>query len=409
MDVKANKVGTFSIIMIVVAYACTINNVTAGASLGFGTTMVTGLLAMAVGFVILSILSTASGLIGAREGAKASTLYLNVFGTQGSRVVAMIPAICCTIWQVFDFWYVGAIMSDLFSNHPHIGFVIGIVIICSCAIFGSYFGVTSLKWLSNSTIPIALVLFVVLLIATVDRSGGVSALANYVPSQAIPFVTAVNMFVGSFIAVTSMWSDITSDAKSPKSVFAAMPLGMLMVWFLFIVGQVAAVGLNCFGITELAATLGGVLQILTSLFCIFALGNTVPSTTYMISNQFSAALKCSPKVFIIVIPLLEAGLTFVIQYVTSISVISTWVNALSCVLAPVVGVCLCDYWLVNRGKFSVEYTNTAVRPAAAVSVLIGFAFGVYFTYFSTVLPAAIGSCLTAVIAHLILRKAVHLK
>lgn len=407
---QSGKVGIYSMTMIGVAYAITLNNFTVGAGVAANMSFGRCLLAIFIAWVALSLVWTFSGLMGQISGKNAAEIFKYVFGAKGYRIPSLCMAIALAVWALFDYWYVGAAMCNMFPDHPHIAFVVGIAIVTLCAILGTIKDIGSLKWLTGLTAPIALVMFVIILIATINKAGGMGVIAAYKPAVEMPMVTAINTLFASFISVTAGFSDITCNAKNRRSVIIAMPISMLVVAFQFIVAQFGTYGMAIVDFTSLALAIGGAVFYISNVFTLFAQGNTVPGNTMIITTQLHESTHIPKKVFIFAQPLVAAAGTFLIQYGTGVGILSSWIGVIACAFGPMLAILFAEFYVVRRQNLGDLDDLPGFSKAGFLSLVISAALGIYLTYFCPVAtPVGIVSFVAGFVIHLIIRKGLRLR
>lgn len=407
MESKGNpkKIGVFATTVIIAGYAVTISNFTVGAKVGLGCTFRDGLIAIGVSWIALSLLWIFSGLMGQISGKSGATIYRYVFGKKGAGIPSFCVALCNWVWAIFDYWYVGSVMRNMMPDHPYIGFEIGIILIVVVVIIGIIKDITSLKWLSTLTVPIALAIFVVIFAATVNKAGGLSVLRAYQPDISMPIVTAINLMIASFTAVCGAFSDITKNSSSKKAIFVAMPIGMAIVGFQFIVSQVGAIGAAAVDITSLALTLGGIVFYLTNVFTVFAQANTAPCSSLIIVTEVNALTKIPVKYLIFIQPISAGILANCVEYLFDVTLLNSWVAVVSNIFGPMLAILFSEFYISRKCKLD----DQAVLPdfdGISIGVMaIGFLSGIYFSYFSSVaVPVFIVVFVLSFVVHAALRK-----
>lgn len=404
---KNKRLSTFNLTFIILAYTCTINHVTVGAEIGTGNTLKAAMLAIFLGWIVLSAIAVLSGGMGAKCRMTGHEIWNYVFGTKTANVLSLVVSFCLVCWSFFDFWYVGSILKNAMKSCPNLGFVLGVIIVAVCAVLGAIKGVTSLKWLTTASIPFALLIFIGLIYAIVKSAGGIENVAAYVPSEPLTFATSVNLFIASIFPITGLWSDVTHESKSVKSVAIAMPVGLLMMACLDTIGIFGAVGMGCYGIVEISVQLGGALYFVTNVFILIAQANTVPSNTHVLATECSDALNKNYKIFVIGQPAIAVIVSVIIEYVADISILSSWVGVVGCIFSPVFGITIAEFWLIRKGVLSVEEKLKSFTGISLISLLIGVLTAVYFTYFNPVLPGTLTAIIAGLVVQLILRKVVR--
>lgn len=407
MGIEKTKgtVGTFSMAMVFIGYGITINAVGIGASLGKGMTLRAGIIAMIVGTILLSIMATLSALMGERARYTTSVIWQYVYGRAGGRIPSIVVGISLILWTFFDLWYVGAAMKGIFKSVPHVPFIIGeIIILCFC-LYGSLKGLQGLAKIANATIPIAVILFAYVTYMTAVRAGGLAVLDAYVPApeNAINMATGINIVVGHFICCTGLWGDLTCEAKTKKAVIVAVPAGMLANMAIHFVGQFGVIGLNAYGLDAVANALGGVLMIILHIFTIVAVINTTPSTFHLVKIQLGTSIG-HPKFWAVAGPIIGVSGAFIVEYVTSLSLISVWSQIVACVMSPVVGVSLAEFWLGRKGECAVDEMPPLFCKMPVLSLAVTFVFALICTFFIPSVPTSFGAATFGFIFHCIMLK-----
>lgn len=403
--VQTNKIGIYSTTMIAVAYAITNNNFTVGANVGANMSFTHGIAAIIVTWILLSVLWSFSGMMGQISGKNSAEIFRYVFGIKGGKIPSLCMSIALVVWAIFDYWYVGAVMRNMMPNAPHVGFTIGMIIITLAAIVGTIKDITSLKWFTGITVPAALILFVVLLVVTIQRSG-FETISSFRPTTEMGFVTGVNILFASFTGTCPGFSDITKNSSSKKAVIIAMTLGMGVVGFQFFAAQVGAIGLAVVDFTSLVLALGGAIFYVSNIYLIIGQSNTVPSNTFIISTQFYESIRIPKKVTIFVQPILAAVLAYIVEYVADITILNSWVGVIGIMFGPILAILFCDFYITYHRDISFPESDLpAFCKVSVLTLVIGMAAGAYCTYFSSVeLPSFFIGFIISFVLQYILRK-----
>lgn len=398
-----NRVGAFSMCMIIMALVATLNNMTTGGTIGIQVTFKTGIIAFVIGAVLATCLTSLTGTIGPRERLNAASILKITFGEKGFLIPSFLVGLCLLMWAMFDFWYVGSIMKNMMPSHPNAGFAIGILFIVIVACLGAIRGISSLKWLSDISLPIAIILFFIIIMASVKMAGGMSAIMMNQPENPISLLAAINLYIGLNIVITGLYSDFTHEAKTPKTALLAIIIGGALILYQMICGLFGAVGLGCLDITSLSLKLGGPLFIICNIYVLVAQANTVAPCCHTYSTQLNATTKLPKKLFTVLGPCITGAMAFVIEYVADISAINTYIGFVAILFSPMVAIEITNYWVVNKGHFNQALKNPVVRKPAVIALAIGFVIGVWCT-FATSLPTTIVTLLSTAIIYVILCK-----
>ncbi len=409
---QTRNIGIIGMCSIAVAFTVTLNNFSFGASAVAGLTFGRGIFAMIVAWIALAIVWTLSGLIGSSTGLNAAGVFRYTFGTKGYRIPSLCMGLTLFVFSALDYWYVGICLANMFPQSANVAYFVGVVFIAACACLGAIKNVTSLKWITQVTIPVALVLFAVVLFVTLDRVGGMETILNYQPVQTIPMMTAINILFGSFIAVTAGFSDITCYTKSKKAVYIAMPLCMLVVVFQWIVAQFGVYGFGAAvaDFTSLAVALGGAMFYICNVFILIAQANTVPSTTLIIATQLSESTSISQTKFVVIQPVVCAIIAGAIYLGADISIVSTVANVVTCMFGPLLAIIFAEYYVVRKRKMDEESDVPTISVGGVTSLLVSMALGVYLNYFCPIsTPVGFITLIFAFVLHLVLRMGLKLK
>ena len=416
-EIENNKnkrtVGLWGLTAIFIAYGVTLNTFTIGSQQAGHMTFWNGLVMIIIGWLGLAVIGTITGNIGWETGYKAPGAFQLTFGSLGYKIPSILASIALIGFAAFDYWYVGAALINLFPGLGSSAFYIGIVIIVLAAVLGAVKDITSLKWLTSSTIPIALVLFFVILFVTINRGGGMEVLMNYKPTvEGNTILIGANVMFSAWSSTIPGFMDFTSQAKTRKCVLLAIPLGMLGIAFQYFVGQL---GTYAFGpdvvqdFTSLSAALGGGMGLVCNLFTLFAQANTVPASTLMITSHLTASLKVPRLAVIIGQPLIAAALAIAMFLGASLNVINVFGTAVGFIFGPLLAAIFAEYYVVGKRSFVKVKDNPKFSTAGIITLVVGILLGILFAYVWIIpLPTAMVLIVICFFLHILLRNVFHL-
>lgn len=408
---EEKKIGSLALAGVFMAYFCSITAVPTGGIVGASTPFLTGLAGIVLGFVISAVLIAMSTWIGYRTGLKKDLLWKQMFGRQGFRVCSFLIAFCMAFWACFDLFNAAQAVYNLMPEpFKNFGFCLAMVILLVVTILGGVFGMNGLKLISNMTIPVAIVLFIIIYFVSFKQAGGIEGLMAYHPeATTLTIGTIAQREVGMWMAGYCGAIDLTTDAKNTKAVVVASVSGALFVLLCFLVGQVGFIGTGMQTLADICASLGGAIFIIGSIFVMIAQGNTTPSCNYMYSNSFAAVLNLKKRTIVaIVVPCIAAVLAFVIMYGPGVDFISVIVDTISTLMAPMVGVMLTDFYVVNKANLEIKEDKDlpVVRICPIACMVIGVALSFVFKAFPQVpVPTFLVLILTA-LSYLVLNKVI---
>lgn len=403
MDNKKN-LSVVGIFLVLFGVPLATNNFASGSTMGLAADFKTAMCALIAGYIIITFLWMASGAIGVKEGLNSAVLLQHVFGKKGYMIPSSLLSISLPFWETFETLYFGEIFAVWFPSHPHIAFAAGALLMYGITVFGTLKGVQSIKIVSTIMVPFAIILFVILIKASVEQSGGFGVLFNYEPKDEKGFMYATNFYVASWMTLPVFISDITCEFKSLKKFCIAFPIAELIKPAMFIIGIICSVGFAAFGAIEISVKLGGALMICTHIFALLCGGTTIGPNTLMYTTQISSLTKIPRNVLVITVPIIVMILAFVVEYKASLSVIEYWINLVGVIFAPALIITLCHYWIVLKGNLkngkSLE-EMPAYTKAQCIAMVCGFAIGLLLNY-------VIVTPLPAVITQLVLTGAIYL-
>ena len=381
------KLGGLSLSCVFMAYFCSITAVPTGGIVGAGADFKTGLIGIILGFIIGAVLISLSTWMGYKTGLKKDLLWKQMFGSQGFKICSGVIAFCMAFWACFDFFNAAQAMYNLMpEGYKNFGFCIAMVILLVVTILGGVFGVDGIKLISNLTIPIAIVLFVIIYFFCFKQVGGVETLMAYKPAQATLTIGAIaQMQVAMWMAGYCGAIDLTTRAKSTRSVITASICGSGFVFLCFLVGQVGFIGTGVQTLADICAQLGGGIFLIGSIFVMVAQGNTTPACDYMYSNSFSEVLHINRKIVAIVVPFIAAILAFVIMYGPGVDFINVIVGTIGTLMGPLFGVMVADFYIIR--KKHLEIKDEADLPKFRACPLLCMAFGFALALVLKLFPA----------------------
>lgn len=202
----------------------------AGAQIGFTYGVARGLIAIAIGGLVLTAIAIATSMVAVRTRLTASLLIQRTFGTVGSRFVNGVLATILLGWFGVTAQLFGASLAQMVTELagyrvPAWPLIIGGGMLM---VTTALFGFRGLQRLADVTIP---ALLIVLIVATWRALGDVSAddlLA--VPAGAPPLGTAISAIVGSLATGVVVFPDLARFARRRRdaavAAFLTFALGM---------------------------------------------------------------------------------------------------------------------------------------------------------------------------------------
>ncbi len=407
--IEKNKIGALSLMFVFMAYFCSITAVPTGGLVGQGADFKTGLSGIFLGFAIGAVLIFLTVWIGYKTGLKKDAIWKQMFGRQGFRVCSFIIAFCMAFWACFDLFNAAQAVYNLMPGSlKNFGFCLAMVILLVVTILGGVFGMSGVKWISNLSIPFAIVLFIIIYVVCVRHAGGMAGLLNYQPVNSTYKVSTIaQMMVSMWMAGYCGAIDLTTEAKNTKAVVVAAIAGSGFVLLCFLVGQVGFMGTGMQTLADICASIGGAIFLIGSIFVMIAQGNTTPACDYMYSNSFQAVFNLKKRTVVaIVVPLIAAVLSFVIMYGPGVDFITVIVNTIGTLTAPLLGVTLADFYILKKTHMNIygDRELPIVDVCPFICLAIGIALSLIFNHVPSVpIPTFLVLIITAVL-YIVLRK-----
>lgn len=384
---NTKKLGYFSIATMYIAYCCSCTSIPNGGIIGEGSTFGTGLASILLGWLIGSIIVAGTTMSTYKTNTFKDIIWSNIFGKHGSRITSAMMAFCMSFWACFDFFNGGQSLYNLMpegSMMKNLGFCICIIILVAVTIFGGVKGTSGVKIISNLTVPVAVILFVIIYIASVNAAGGMEALMAYQPAENTVTVIGgaqimVGMWMGGFCGIM----DLAPGAKNGKVVIVASICGVGFIMLCFLVGQVGFIGTELKTLGDICMSLGGGIFWVGNIFVIIAQGNTTPACNLMYSNSWQNTFRTKTRTpFAVVVPIIAAALAFMIMYGAGVDFINVITDTVSTVMAPLVGVTLASFWIVEKRNPVIKPVEELPgwKPIPIICLAIGVALSLCFRF-----------------------------
>ncbi|WP_158555792.1 cytosine permease [Peribacillus glennii] len=376
------------------------------------------LLTCLIGNLIVAILLTLMGDIGIRYGIPYAVYIRACFGYLGTHIPAVIRAIPAMFWFGFLTWMgafaLNTIMEMLtgYSNLTLLIILFGIVQVINTAM--GMEAVSKFEWLASPTILIigVVLLFMIMNdyqltlsnIFSIEGEGGIS----------IGFAIAAQM--GAYITMALNAMDFTRFLKvkqeavqgswwqANRGSFMGHSIGLIASLILFtFIGLISGIATgNWNPIEVMIQTVGEdnpLLLIVCLVFIVLAQwstnisANLIP-TSYIIINFFPR------KINLVTATIIASIIGLLMQPWNFSEHMPTILMFITALLAPIVGIMFCDYYLLRKRRLNVDELYKAggqykywknVNPAALLSYLPGFILALLFPDFGFVIAFAVAA------------------
>lgn len=343
-----------------------------GIEIAEGTTVDTGLKALLISSLLLTIIGGLMGVVGAKTRMSSYLLVKIAFGTKGAAIVNVAFAISLVGWF--------GVNIDIFANavqvliQKQLGLLIDTVYIeisaGLCMVVTTIFGFRAINILASVFTPIiALTTFALLLSASDTFS-----LSDYLNQERIGTLSlsqSVGAIVGAIIVGAIILPDITRFCRHWSGGFyTAICAFMIVQLFVLFVAAFAAASFQSNDILELLLKAGlGLMAffiviagswILNSLN-LYSTMLSLEATYPAINNKWGTLCIGLLGVLAAFFNILDAFILFLIVLVT--------------LFIPVCGIILADYFIVRPASYdSKELANSANNKSVSVPALVAWLF-----------------------------------
>lgn len=383
-----------------------------GASFAGRLSLPDALAAIALGSVVVGVVSVLNGDIGIEHGLTYAVYLRAPYGIRGAWAPSVLRASVAVCWFAIQ-TYFGAIAIDIsvriltgYSNWPLWYWSFG-----TLQILITMRGIGSIRRLENLAAPALLVLsaWVVYLLGS---QRGWETIASFPIASPIPFWAAVTANLSYWITVADNIPDFTRFVRTTPgaagflsrnrhSLLGQLPgltLGMMLFATVGYLGKVFTGHGN--PVEAIGSTLGGLMVLVGFVIILLAqLSTNVAANLYAPGYVLSSLL--APRVSFAHGVLIGgiAGMVAVMPW-RLVDAFLTYLPSVGAVLSPVAGVMLADYYLVRRRRLDVPALfrhdgpyayRTGFNPAAYLAHGAASVLGVVFLRYSWLVsvPAAI--------------------
>lgn len=351
-----------------------------------------------IGFSVCCLLMILGGIIGSDTGLNATMTSTRAFGMTGANfTMALVIFICEAGWFAVQTATCALAFNTLMAVIGVSNFPFWI----SCIIWGVVMFITAVygvKWMSvlnYIAVPLLVILCAYGGIHSIHIAGW-SKIASAVPENLMSMPMAISTVIGLFALGATCNADYTRYCKTRGDVVKSTVLGVIPAALLMIlVGAIMAIGTGNYDVTAMFAGLG--LPLIAMLVLILATWTTNTGNAYMSGLAFCKmfSIKDSKRPLVTMccgafgIVLAIAGLA---------DFLNTYISILGAVVPPCMGVIICDYFVICKGKKENWSPVKGINWAGIISWVCGALIGLLETLgvlhiFSPALDAVIVSFL----------------
>jgi cytosine permease len=367
----------------------------------------TAILAVLLASAILTVISLATGLLGAHTRMSTAMTAKFTFGLQGNILMSILLFIGTFGWfgvqlEVFGQAIQGTV--GILGNGASIPRFLPIIVGGVLMTLTATYGFKAIERLSVIVIPILLVL----LIATLVKAfAGVSLASVFgkTPEQALPLGILISAVAGGYAVGAVIQPDITRYSKSKGHaaggmVFGMMigfPLVLIMAAFLF-----AASGQAQFADVMMAYH-RGIWGIFALVVIVFATWTTNDNNLYSAALAFNSLF---PKMKKWLLTVIGGALGTILALFGILGQFMNWLVVLGVTVPPIGAVLAIDFLLFRSDQY--RYDNLEKQPSVQIFSLISWAAGTavgfltFYKVFTFTTAPALDAIIVSAVLHFLL-------
>ncbi|MFC4078006.1 cytosine permease [Salinithrix halophila] len=353
--------GWLPLALIWLAMGIDLSAVVLGAALINGMTLNQAILAITAGSVILGVIGAFCSYVGSKTGLSTAMINRFTFGEKGAYLVILVMSVAVFGWFGVTAGFFGqsahAVLQSVFGIEipPRwLALIGGLLMTATAAI-----GYKAIEKLSMISVPL-MVGFLLSMLGVLITRESLAPIFSMPPKETMGLGTAISLVVGAYIIGCAQSPDVARWAKTSRD-------AALSGFFGFLVGNSLMMFVAAF-LSRLTGT-EDVIQILLSFgwgaiavtLLVLAQWTTNDNNMYCVGLNLSVLFKNVPKITLTII----AGLAgTMLAFLGIYGKFVDFLLLLSPFAAPVAGIYLCEYFLVNRSKF--QFAFLAEREIVAV-------------------------------------------
>lgn len=350
-----------------------------GGIFGGALTMGSIFWATLIGFAICSTMMIFGGIIGADTGLNATMCSTRAFGLTGANFsMALVIFICEAGWFAVQTATCALAFNTLLAQFGATNFPFWL----SCVIWGVVMFITAVygvKWMSvlnYIAVPLLVILCAYGGIHSINAAGW-NTITSAVPENLMSMPMAISTVIGLFALGATCNSDYTRYCKTRGDVVRATLIGVIPAALLMImVGAIMAVGTGNYDVTAMFAGLG--LPVIAMLVLILATWTTNTGNAYMSGLAFCKmfSIKDSKRPFVTMC----CGVLGILLAIAGLAdFLNTYISILGAVVPPCMGVIICDYFVICKGKKENWSPVKGVNWAGIIAWICGGGIGLLET------------------------------
>ncbi|MFC3041154.1 cytosine permease [Virgibacillus xinjiangensis] len=380
---QAHRRGFWKMLAVMMGLTFFSASMLSGGELGMGLTFTDFMLIVLIGNLILGAYTGLLAYMAAKTGLSTHLLARYAFGEKGSYISSFLLGATQVGWFGVGVAMFAVPVAQITGMHVYVLIAaIGVVMTVT-----AFFGMRALTVLSIIAVPSIAVLGSVSAARATETAGGLQALMEYQPAEAMGLAAALTVCIGSFVSAGTLTPDFARFSKTGKTAVSTTVIAFFIgnsLMFLF-----GAVGSFAFGLADISEVM--VVQGLL-IPAILVLGLNIWTTNdnalYASGLGFSNITKISKGKLVIFNGII--GTVLAMWLYTNFM---GFLTVLGSTLPPIGAIVLADFFLVNKGKYQ-SYETMAFKKVNWIAVL-AWAAGVLSATFIPGIPPINGILMAA--------------
>ncbi|MFD1852036.1 cytosine permease [Oceanobacillus bengalensis] len=338
---QSNRRGFWKMLAVMMGLTFFSASMLSGGELGMGLTFTQFILVVLAGNLILGLYTGALAYIASKTGLSTHLLARYAFGEKGS----YLPSFLLAATQVG--WFgVGAAMFAV-PVHAVTGINEYTLVILSGLLMTAtaFFGMKALTVLSLIAVPAIAILGSFSAMNATETAGGLQALMDYQPIEAMGIAAALTVCIGSFVSAGTLTPDFARFAKTKRTAVSTTIIAFFIgnsLMFLF-----GAIGTFAFGLSDISEVMFMQGLIIPAIIVLgLNIWTTNDNALYASGLGFSNITKISKDKVVIF-----NGIVGTIMAMWLYNNFMGFLTILGSTLPSVGAIILADYFILKKGSY----------------------------------------------------------
>ncbi len=366
-----------------------------------------------IGYLLILILTTFQGKMASDLGRPTVVTAKPCFGEGiADFLFSIIVSVAFIGWFGVQSTIAGQSVQQFFVFFGvDLSLTMSTIIISLFMTISAVYGFKAMEKLNAIAVPLLIIVLIYSSIVALKNTN-LSFIGSYKPyGEPITFINGISIVFGSFVVGAALAGDFTRYNKNRKDTFKSAAFGIAPIGVLLLaIGALLAVTAN--------SPDTDIIVIMTSNlpFPIIGVITLILATwTTNVTNAYSAGislvnafkLKSNKRA---IVTFIAGGVGTILAIIGILDYFIMFLSILTAFVAPVAGVMIADYWIINKGNPEGYMEKESKSKAGIIAWFVGTAPGLLVTIFPNILNSLISSILgicglfISIIVYLILKK-----